>query len=46
MKADSRRETSLVAGCHEQVEAHPLPYDELVFLQRVPEKAGFTNGVV
>lgn len=43
---DSRGKSILVAGRHEQAAADPIPYDELVLLQRSAEDARFTDGVV
>ena len=43
---DSRSESRLVTGSDEQAEAHALPNDELVHLQRGAEEAWITDGVV
>lgn len=43
---DSLFEFSLLAGSDEQAEAHALPNDELVLLQRSAEEARVSDGVV
>lgn len=43
---DSLFESSLLAVSDEQAEAHALPNDELVLLQRSTEEAWVSDGVV